>query len=108
MYREGKRRSHEMRRNMNQKYRLGFKKIACELLVKYENSPSRVAAELSIPIKTYEKWVSAYRKNPYIYNEDEVSYEVENKRLRKLITEHEETIKMLKKAYTFFTENKQS
>lgn len=97
-----------MRTQMNQKYRVGFKKMACELLSKYENSPSRVAAELSIPIKTYEKWVKAYRENPYIFNEDKISYEVENKKLRKLIAEREETIAVLKKAYAFFTENQTS
>lgn len=88
---------------MNKKYQIGFKRMACELLSKYQNSPSRVAMELSIPIKTYEKWVSIYRKNPYAFNEVEVNFEEENKNLRRELREREETIAMLKKAYAFLT-----
>lgn len=93
-----------MRTAMNSKYRLEFKRMACEMLLKYENSPSRVANELKIPIKTFEKWVSLYRRNPSAFNDDEISYEEENRALRKKIKEHEETIEILKKAYAFFTE----
>lgn len=79
--------------------------MACELLSKFDNSPNRVASELSIPVKTYEKWVSVFRKNPHSFDEESYNYEIENKALRKQIKEREETIEMLKKAYAFFTEN---
>lgn len=92
---------------MKKFYRQDFKKMACELLDKFDNSPKRVASELSIPVKTYEKWVHLYRKNPHYYDEEEINYEIENKVLRKKIKEREETIEMLKKAYAFFTEKKQ-
>ncbi len=93
---------------MKKKYRLEFKRMACELLDKYDNSPSRVAAELSVPIKTYEKWVHSYRKDPHSFDEEEVNIEVENKLLRKQIKEREETIEMLKKVFAFFTEKEES
>ena len=92
---------------MKRKYRLEFKRMACELLNKFDNSPTRVASELSIPIKTYEKWVQYYRKNPHSFDEEAVDFEIENKLLRKQIKEREETIEMLKKAFAFFTEKKQ-
>lgn len=92
---------------MSNKYKLGFKKSACELLEKFDNSPMRVATELSIPIKTYEKWIQLYRKNPYVFDEEKVNFEIENKVLRKQLKEKEETIEMLKKVYAFFTEKKQ-
>ncbi len=93
---------------MKRKYRLEFKRMACELLTKFENSPTRVATELSIPIKTYEKWVQYYRKDPHSFDEEAVNFELENKLLRKQIKEREETIDMLKKAFAFFTEKEQS
>lgn len=89
---------------MKRKYRLEFKKMACELLDRYDNSPIRVARELSVPIKTYEKWVQSFKKNVHCFDEETVNYEAENKLLRKQIKEREETIEMLKKVYAFFTE----
>jgi transposase-like protein len=89
---------------MKRKYRLEFKKMACELLDRYDNSPIRVARELSVPIKTYEKWVQSFKKNVHCFDEEAVNYEAENKLLRKQIKEREETIEMLKKVYAFFTE----
>ena len=93
---------------MKKKYRLEFKRMACELLEKFDNSPSRVAVELSIPIKTYEKWIQVYRKNPHSFDEEPVNFEVENKLLRKQIKEREETIEMLKKVFAFFTGKEES
>ena len=92
---------------MKKVYRLEFKRMACELLTKYDNSPTRVARELSVPIKTYEKWVHSYRKDPHTFDEEDFNYEVENKLLRKKLKEREETIEMLKKVYAFFTEKGQ-
>ena len=92
---------------MKKKYKLEFKKMACQLLVKFDNSPSRVAGELSIPVKTYEKWIHEYKKNSHVFDEEGFNYEIENKLLRKKIKEREETIEMLKKAYAFFTEKEQ-
>ena len=92
---------------MKKKYRLEFKKMACELLEKFDNSPTRVAAELSIPVKTYEKWIAFYKRNPHSFDAEEVNYEIENKLLRKQIKERDETIEMLKKAYAFFTGSEQ-
>ena len=86
---------------MKRKYRLEFKKMACELLNKYDNSPIRVARELSVPIKTYEKWIQSFKKNERCFDEEEVNFEIELK-------EREETIEMLKKVYAFFTEKEQS
>lgn len=94
-----------MRNTMNTKYRLEFKRMACEMLVKFENSPSRVAQELHIPVKTFEKWVALYRKNPRTFYDDQVSSEEEIRYLRKKLKENEETISILKKTYAFFTAN---
>ena len=93
---------------MRRKYRLEFKKAACELLEKFDNSPSRVATELSLPIKTYEKWIHFYKKDPHTFDAEAVNFEAENKLLRKQIKEREETIEMLKKVFAFFTEKEPS
>ena len=93
---------------MKKKYRLEFKIMDCELLNKFDNSPSRVAAELSIPVKTYEKWIQFYKKDVHCFDEEAVNFEIENKILRKQIKEREETIEMLKKVFAFFTEKEQS
>lgn len=93
---------------MKRKYRLEFKKMACELLDRYDNSPIRVSRELSVPIKTFEKWVQCFKKNAHCFDEEEVNYEAENKLLRKKLREKDETIEMLKKVYAFFTEKEKS
>lgn len=93
---------------MNRTYELRFKKMACELLSNYNNKPTRVATELNIPVKTYEKWIHLYRRNPYAFDEEEVNFEFENKILRKQLKEKEETIEILKKTFAFFTEKGES
>ena len=93
---------------MKKRYNLEFKRMACELLDKFDNSPKRVAAELNVPIKTYEKWIQNYRKDPHTFDEEAVNFELENKILRKQIKDREETIEVLKKAFAFFTEKEQS
>ena len=85
-------------------YKLGFKKMACELLEKYNDSPIRVSKELGIPIKTYEKWISNFKKNSHCYDEKIVDYEKENKLLKKELEGQRQVVEMLKKAYAFFTE----
>ena len=92
---------------MNKKYRLEFKKMACEMIKNYDNSPIRVANELSIPIKTYEKWLSAYRKDSECFDEVQISKDEQIKNLEKKLKEKEETIEILKKAYAFFVQNNQ-
>ena len=89
---------------MHKVYKLGFKKMACELIDKYNNSRVSVARELDIPIKTCEKWLSNFRKNPNCFDETVIDYEKENKLLKKEIMEQKQVIEMLKKAYAFFTE----
>lgn len=91
---------------MNSKYRPAFKKMACELLPKFDNRPTLVAREINVSIKTYEKWICKYRKDNKCFDEKIISIEEQNKELIKKLKEKEELIEVLKKAYAFSTERK--
>lgn len=82
-------------------YTTEFKKMACEYLYSHNMTTHDVAKNLDIPIKTYEKWISNYRNDRNIYNEDYETLEQENKRLRYTVKRLRETIDILKKAKAF-------
>ena len=46
------------------KYSNQFRKGVCQLTCDCGHSPSKTAEEYEIPLKTLEKWITAYNKNP--------------------------------------------
>ena len=86
---------------MAKRYNLEFKKMAVEL-TKNGASTIKTAKDLNIPLKTFENWITAYNKDPHIFDPDYVSPQEEIKRLQKIIKEQQETIDILKKAAAFF------
>ena len=86
---------------MAKHYNLDFKKMAVEL-TKNGASTIKTAHDLNVPLKTLENWITAYNKDPNIFNPDFVSPQDEIKKLNKKIKEQEETIEILKKAAAFF------
>ena len=90
---------------MPKHYNLAFKKMAVEL-VKNGASTIKTAADLNVPLKTFENWITAYNKNPRIFDPDYVTPQEHIKRLEKLVKEQQETIEILKKAAAFFAKEK--
>lgn len=86
---------------MPRSYNLDFKKTAVTL-VKNGASTIQTAQDLNVPLKTLEKWITAYNKNSNIFNPDYVSPQDTIKNLEKKIKEQQQTIDLLKKAVAFF------
>ena len=86
-------------------YNLDFKQMAVKL-VKDGASTIQTAKDLEIPLKTLEKWITAYNKDPRIFDEDYISPQQKIKKLEKTVKEQQETIEILKKAAAFFASQK--
>lgn len=90
---------------MARSYSLDFKKMAVEL-IKNGASTIKTSEELNIPLKTLENWITAYNKNPHIFDADYISPQEQIKQLQQIIKKQNETIDILKKAAAFFATNK--
>jgi len=87
-------------------YNTELKKKLCEDICLNHASTIKTAQEFNVPLKTLEKWITAYNKDEHCFDSDYVSpqdriskLEKENKKLRV-------TNEMLKKAVTFFAREK--
>lgn len=89
---------------MARNYKLDFKKMAVEL-IKNGASTIKTAEELNVPLKTLENWITAYNKNPHVFDADYVSPQETIKQLQKQIKKQQETIDILKKATAFFAKD---
>lgn len=54
---------------MPQKYTNEFKKNFMRRLKEYKLPTKRSAEEANIPLKTLEKWITAYNKDPHCFDE---------------------------------------
>ena len=91
---------------MTNVYSRDFKKMLTELVLIQGHSTIKTAEEFNVPLKTFEKWITAYNKDPHCFDPDYISpteriaaLERENKKLK-------ETNEILKKAVTFFAKEK--
>ena len=50
------------------RYERSFKKRAVELVKKRNKSTKITAGDLNIPLKTFEKWITAYNKDNTCYD----------------------------------------
>lgn len=83
---------------MPKHYNIDFKKSAVELIK---------TADISIfPFKTLENWITAYNKDPHVFDRDHVSPQQQIKKLEKQVRQQQETIDILKKAAAFFASQK--
>ena len=89
----------------NSFYSNDFKKMAVELVVISKQSTIKTARDLHIPLKTFEKWITAYNKNHHCFDSDYISPEQQIIKLKKRITELEKTIDILKKTLGFYIKN---
>lgn len=92
---------------MARKYDLNFKSTVVDLIVNHNHSTLKTAQEFDIPLKTLEKWITAYNKNNQIFNVDDFSPQAEINKLKKKINEQEKVIQLLKKTISFLSNNNQ-
>lgn len=90
---------------MPKHYNIDFKKSAVEL-IKNGASTIKTADDLNVPLKTLENWITAYNKDPHIFDRDYISPQQQIKKLEKQVRQQQETIDILKKAAAFFASQK--
>ena len=86
-------------------YSKDFKKMAVELVCISKNSTLKTAKDLNVPIKTFEKWITAYNKDNNVFNENYISPEQQILSIKKRVTELEKTNDILKKTLGFYIKN---
>ena len=84
----------------NTYYSTEFKKMAVELVNIAHESTIGTAKRLNVPLKTLEKWITAYNKNPKAFDSDYISPEEQIRTLK--ISELETTNDILKKTLGFY------
>lgn len=89
----------------NSYYSNEFKKMATELVIISKQSTIKTAQDLKIPLKTFEKWITAYNKNNKVFDSDYITPEQQIQKLKKRIAELETTNDILKKTLGFYIKN---
>ena len=79
-----------------------FKKMAVELVTISKQSTAKTADDLKVPLKTFEKWITAYNKNNKVYDSDYITPEQQIQKLKKRIAELESANDILKKTLGFY------
>lgn len=69
----------------NSYYSNEFKKMAAELVIISKHSTLKTANDLHVPLKTLEKWITAYNKNNKVFDSDYISPEQHIQKLKKRI-----------------------
>lgn len=59
---------------MPRKYENSFKSMLVNLVVNERHSTIKTAEQFDVPLKTLEKWITAYNKNHNVFNSDYLSY----------------------------------
>lgn len=60
---------------MPRKYDNNFKSMIVNLIVNEKHSTLKTANQFDIPIKTLEKWITAYNKDNNVFNQDYLTLE---------------------------------
>lgn len=89
-------------------YTKEYKKSIVEQILKSHKSTKVVAVDSGIPVKTLEKWFTAYRKDKYVFDRENLSVIAENKKLQKLNKKLLKDIEILNKAIQISAKNKVS
>lgn len=55
---------------MPRKYERNFKSMIINLIVNEKHSTIKTAEQFNIPLKTLEKWITAYNKDKNVFNSD--------------------------------------
>lgn len=85
---------------MPRKYEKDFKAMIVNLIVVEKRSTIKTAEQFQIPLKTLEKWITAYNKDPNVFCENYMSHAQQIGALKKKITELERDNEILKKTIT--------
>ena len=85
---------------MPRRYNNNFKSMIVNLIVNEKHSTIKSAEQFDVPLKTVEKWITAYNKNHDVFNSDYLSSNQQIEMLKKRITQLEKDNEILKKTIT--------
>ena len=85
---------------MPRSYNKNFKAMIINLIVNEKHSTLATAKQFDIPLKTLEKWITAYNKDHNVFNEDYLSKEQQIVELKKKLSKAEKENEILKKTIT--------
>ena len=82
---------------MPRSYSRDFKNMVTQLVVVHNHSTLKTAQQFDIPLKTLEKWITAYNKDPNVFNENYLSKQQQIFELKKEISKLKKENDILKK-----------
>lgn len=85
---------------MPRKYDNDFKSMIVNLIVNEKHSTIKTAEQFQIPLKTLEKWITAYNKDKNVFNKDYMSSAKQIELLKKKVSQLERDNDILKKTIT--------
>lgn len=65
---------------MSRSYSNVFRKRLASMVVNEHLSTSQTALKYGVPLKTMEKWITAYRKNPSCFDKPDNEYQIRRKK----------------------------
>lgn len=85
---------------MPRKYDNNFKSMIINLIVNEKHSTIRTAEQFDIPLKTLEKWITAYNKDHNVFNADYLTSAQQIQTLKKQVSQLQRDNDILKKTIT--------
>lgn len=85
---------------MPRKYDNDFKSMIVNLIVNEKHSTIQTAEQFEIPLKTLEKWITAYNKDPNVFNSDYLTAAKQIELLKKQVARLSRDNEILKKTIT--------
>lgn len=82
---------------MARTYTKNFKAMIVNLICVEKHSTIKTAEQFDIPLKTLEKWITAYNKDSNVFNEDYLSKEQQIVELKKEVSKLKRDNDILKK-----------
>lgn len=82
---------------MPRKYDINFKSMIINLIVNEKQSTLKTAQQFDIPIKTLEKWITAYNKDHNVFDSNYLSSAQQIDSLKKQVSKLQRDNDILKK-----------
>lgn len=90
------------------KYTDEFKKKLCEMICINHNSTCKTAKKYGVPLKTLEKWITAYNKNNKCFDFEYINNEKVKKQLLKQAKALKIENEILRKTFEILKRSKQN
>jgi len=82
---------------MPRKYSNDFKSMIVNLIVNEKHSTIKTAEQFDVPLKTLEKWITAYNKDSNVFNSNYLSQSQQIDLLKKQVSQLKRDNDILKK-----------